>query len=686
MKTIAIMIGNNQSEYIKALMNEFDVQSKKLGVRLIFLSGYRVIDECQDDSVKENNTKGEINNYQFSTIYDYVGYAGCDACIVCYGPISGVPGAPSIDDILELTANIPTMFLEDRADGAPYIICDNYNSMREMVSHLVVEHGYKNIAFLAGPKGNYSSELRLKAYRDVLSDNNIDVDDKLIAYGDYTIRVKSIVESLIDNNPDIEAICCANDNMARACYNVCAKRGLVVGKDIAITGFDNSDISSKLVPALSTVNHDGRAIVSKALDMAINLSDGKPVDSVEHPAQSMIRCSCGCNNEQVDEDKNLTLFTEVFANENINDYNINNEELKEITVALAKENEHLKSRFWDVSFFVREFIENNVKTDKYFEKLFIRLRESGLSNAYFFVHKTPLIYESDELGGEDKNYKKHMYFAGGFNDEGSTIIPVKEWHHYQISHRKGFNQFLPEYDKKGNFHTYVLFAGESQYGVMLSEAEVSDNEFLLYISLQISNLLHIFNLKTREEAVIQEMERSIERVKESNQILSFISRYDELTKILNRRGFMEQALATIHRIKGREAMIMFADLDHLKEINDCFGHGDGDFAITSAAKLLKGLMPRDGFVARIGGDEFVAFIPVPGDVEAKDHMKNIKDKLKEAMFLFNLTCNKPYFVELSSGFHSFVCEADMDLAKIIASSDEVLYEDKQKRRESIKKG
>ena len=74
------------------------------------------------------------------------------------------------------------------------------------------------------------------------------------------------------------------------------------------------------------------------------------------------------------------------------------------------------------------------------------------------------------------------------------------------------------------------------------------------------------------------------------------------------------------------------------------------------------------------------------DAMVLNEMNELKDKLKEAMFLFNLTCNKPYFVEISSGFYSFKCEEDMDLAKIIANSDEVLYEDKQKRRESIKKG
>ena len=682
MKTIAIMTGNNQSEYTKSLMHDFDAHAKRMGIRLIFLSGYRLPEEYEGEFSLDDDM--EIDKSRFSSIYDYVALSGCDACVICYGPMCAVPGAPSVNEILKLTEDIPRLFLEVKTedDNAPYIMCESYDSMRGVVDHLVSDHAFKKVVFLAGPKGNYSSEVRMKAYLDVMKEHNIEVTDGMIGYGDYTTRVKPIVEKLLNNNPGLEAICCANDSMARACYSVLRDRGLVVGKDIAVTGFDNSGISTKLIPPLTTVDHDSSIIVDKALRMALDLSEGEETESFTYSPELIRRCSCGCSFDLASDNVNAINYSGIFDYENIDDYNITDQELKSTTVALSKENRQLNNRLWEVSFFVREFVGETVTTDDYFERLFLRLKKIGLSNAYFFVHKTSLIYESEEKSNE----KKHMYFAGGFNEEGSTVIPIKEWHHYQISRKKGFSSYLPDYETVGNFHTYVLFAGESQYGVMLSKADISDNEFLLYVSLQISNLLHIYNLKTREEAVVSEMERSIERVKESNQILSFISRYDELTKILNRRGFMEQALATVHRIKGREALIMFGDLDHLKEVNDCFGHGDGDFAITSAAKLITGILPRDGFAARIGGDEFVAFIPVPGDKEADSYIHELKDKLKEAMFLFNLTCNKPYFVEISSGFYSFKCEEDMDLAKIIANSDEVLYEDKQKRRESIKKG
>ena len=679
MKNIAIMVGNNQSEYISSLMHEFDTLAKEKGVRIVFLSGYRV----PHDFLELTREKEERRNHQFAAVFDYADYTGCDACIVCYGSMSGVLGAPSMEEILEQCKDIPTVMLEAMPsdDSIPYVIADGYESMLNVVRHLTNVHGYKHIAYLSGPKDNYSATLRLKAYRDGMEEAGIDVRESMIAYGDYTTGVQSIIEELLDNNEIVEAICCANDNMARACYEVCDRRGLVIGEDIAITGFDDIDISSKLEPPLTTVNHDARFFATKAIDMAIDLIDDKPVESIEYPIDLRTRCSCGCKDAHTESYKGISTFSSILKDHNINNFNITFDELTEIANALTWENERLRAQAWEVSFFVRGFFDSNVSTDRFFEELLPRLRNIYMDNVYLFINYDVLMDEEIESSG---NHSKHMYFAGGFDDEGVRVTPQKEWRSFLVSRHRGFSDFFS--DNEGNYHAYVLFSGEEQYGLMLCRNNISDSQFSLLFSLQISNLLRFFKIKRQEEEARNNMQLSMERVKESNQILSFISRYDELTNILNRRGFMEQAIASINRRKGKEAVIMFGDLDHLKEINDCFGHADGDFAIINASKLLTGIMPRDGFCARIGGDEFVAFIPVPNDMTAEEKISKLRDKLKEAMFLFNLTCEKPYFVEMSAGFHSFICEDDMDLTKIIAISDEVLYEDKQKRRKSIKKG
>lgn len=66
--------------------------------------------------------------------------------------------------------------------------------------------------------------------------------------------------------------------------------------------------------------------------------------------------------------------------------------------------------------------------------------------------------------------------------------------------------------------------------------------------------------------------KSFKMIKKQNEILNNISLYDELTKIYNRRGFIEKSIELINNNIGSDIVIIFCDLDHLKEINDTFGH------------------------------------------------------------------------------------------------------------------
>src|SRR5664279_1575350 len=86
-----------------------------------------------------------------------------------------------------------------------------------------------------------------------------------------------------------------------------------------------------------------------------------------------------------------------------------------------------------------------------------------------------------------------------------------------------------------------------------------------------------------------------------------LSLTDELTGLLNRRGFTtlaEQQLRTSLRTRNR-LWLLFADLDGLKEINDRHGHETGDRALCEVARLLRtGSFREADLVARLGGDEF----------------------------------------------------------------------------------
>ena len=116
----------------------------------------------------------------------------------------------------------------------------------------------------------------------------------MIAQGDYSEFVDRQVDQLLDDNPNAEAIVFANDEMAFAGYRVCEKRGLKVGKDILITGFDDCERASGMDPALTTVVQDGVLMSRMAVYDLIYKLDGKdalsrsPVDVRKKTAKHRI--------------------------------------------------------------------------------------------------------------------------------------------------------------------------------------------------------------------------------------------------------------------------------------------------------------------------------------------------------------------------------------------------------------
>lgn len=127
-------------------------------------------------------------------------------------------------------------------DNIKSIIVDNYTPMRELIEGLVRRY-YKSFAYLGGFEGQDNTE-RFKALRDVLGQNNIMFKRENYIMGDY--KEKSGIQAakllmLSDRLPDV--LVCANDNMAIGAIKTFRKEGLRVPEDIAVTGFDDSELA-----------------------------------------------------------------------------------------------------------------------------------------------------------------------------------------------------------------------------------------------------------------------------------------------------------------------------------------------------------------------------------------------------------------------------------------------------------
>lgn len=249
-----------------------------------------------------------------------------------------------------------------------------------------------------------------------------------------------------------------------------------------------------------------------------------------------------------------------------------------------------------------------------------------------------------------------------------------------VTMKNGFTSFISSQNPMA-LTAVVLFSGDKQYGMMLCEAAQEDIPFLQLCSLQVGPLLRFLELNQMERESQKELQKSLRTIQEQNDILSFVSEYDELTQLLNRRGFMERSIRCCQQGEGKKAFLIFGDLDHLKEINDCYGHAAGDFAIRGVSNQLREILPADAITARIGGDEFISLV----FSEREDFKRAAMEDLRVVSERFNRLSKKPYYVEISIGIYEFQCSQDTDLNELIQKSDELLYQAKVKRRKSVKK-
>lgn len=105
------------------------------------------------------------------------------------------------------------------------------------------------------------------------------------------------------------------------------------------------------------------------------------------------------------------------------------------------------------------------------------------------------------------------------------------------------------------------------------------------------------------------------------------SHTDQLSGILNRRGFEKLALAWLEGNPEAPATLAIADIDHFKKINDTYGHAAGDQAISRFGQLLAQHAGEGYVVGRIGGEEFAVLIPRGSAQEARIYVDTIRQRL-----------------------------------------------------------
>ena len=169
--------------------------------------------------------------------------------------------------------------------------------------------------------------------------------------------------------------------------------------------------------------------------------------------------------------------------------------------------------------------------------------------------------------------------------------------------------------------------------------------------------------------------------KRAEAAIQTLSLADELTGLYNRRGFLafcKQHLQTIRRT-NKGIVMVYADLDGLKGINDSFGHTEGDRALVKAAELLKETFRSSDVLGRLGGDEFT----ILAAVDPEGGREKLLARLHEKFDNYNALRVSPYNLSISVGVAQLDPEANESMEDLMAAADAAMYENKRAKTNRV---
>lgn len=157
--------------------------------------------------------------------------------------------------------------------------------------------------------------------------------------------------------------------------------------------------------------------------------------------------------------------------------------------------------------------------------------------------------------------------------------------------------------------------------------------------------------------------------------LESVALRDELTGLYNRRGWLALAEHELDRARrqGSARVLLFVDLDGLKQVNDALGHREGDRAISAAAEVLLAASRSTDLVGRLGGDEFVLLL---GD---QDDADGARVRLLDALAAWNGGSGADFELRLSVGAEAWFPDAALTLEELVRRADAEMYAEKTRR-------
>ncbi len=551
-----------------------------------------------------------------------------------------------IQNTLQQKCSCPIIEIAVTNQHFPAIVLENNSTTGKLTEHLITKHNYKRICYLGSKDETYFSDSREQFYRAALEKHGLSCTPDDVFLCTYDNRSAKEALDFFTKDRSVDAVVCYNDRMALLFMAAALSAGYKIPEDIAITGCDNTEEGHNISPTLTTVSFPVYELGAVAVEQLLNLMHGKTIgQETTVLANIMLHNSCGCNNTP----ERSSIFFE-----------------QQLTKRIAKlETSILESMSMSAAFqHISDIDDGADLLEKYIHEI------EHCKEFYLCLYG-----DWDSLSSHILEITDSEEVSTDSEDTILLKLAIRDGKRLpECSFRK--NSLLPDHIYKNSECAYIftpLFFENKEFGYIALSYENNQIDYhfqLVHWLMNINRLIQSICDAKRTGLLVSRLED--------------IYMKDALTGLLNKHGYNHYEPQLLERaiVNQLPLSCFLFDLDGLKQINDNFGHNEGDFAIQVLGQALEKAVQESDLCARFSGDEFYLLSCNYSEKEAEEFINGIQKYLDN----YNRLSSKEYNISVSSGF---ACEVPSsgysadNIQQLFSTADEHMYEIKKHKKKNI---
>ena len=612
---IGLIIGVFDSSYCLSIYKWISQEVKARKASLIVLEGHS-FDNNSPDNVTSN------------TLFRIVHRERLDGLIILSSSINFSCGNELVEKFAH-TVDLPVVSIGVDYAGVPSIALNNAEGFKKIVSHLIDVHNYSKFAHIGGPLSHPESLDRQNAFLEIIQQKGLSLRQEFTLEGSFGYmsgynHAKTLLEPI--KRREIDAVVCANDEMALAAIRCFNDNGIRVPEDVAVSGFDGTGLLDYCSPLITTVNQRFDLIAKKAVSALFELiCCHQNTKTYLVDPELLVRESCGCKLED----------------------------------ALKKE-----APFPYISSYRLNGRLQLLSAEELNRELTSYLKENNISHCFIVCYPEALPFDDTQSLSNIKGTIFYGYSRGKLISYPKPFL---------------FSDILPDQfleDMQEAVLIKPLFFSKHQFGFLLISAYEAMAPFIDDLGLELCHYMGSQYQAREQKEIEKRLLDAHESLKISNKRLNELTVKENLDKLTHLR-FLAANMLQHRRSSTGDYVLILVEIDNFYDINSKYGFDEGEFTLSKVSQILSNSIRDDDFLSHQSCERYVIMVK---NIQ-NDPIKTIGNRFIKGLNELNTTIDKPYAISFSWG--SALGNVDNDFDAIYHKAEQNLLEYKQKKYKVI---